>query len=86
MALRSAHCVPGETMQRRLIKRYMWKLATERRRRRSHCARNAHGLAGQVFQMGGKFPPERPTCTLQDVTGQTVTFLQGFHRGGEGVG
>lgn len=33
----------------------MWKLAAERRR--SHCARNAHGLAGEVFQMGGKFPP-----------------------------
>lgn len=67
-----------------------WKLPCGSRRRRGGAT--APGMRmdwpGNFFKWGGKKIPRMSnlSCTLQDVTGQTVAFLQPSHREAGGVG
>lgn len=86
MAPRSAHRVPDETMKEADGSFHVGAGGGEEEPLRQECAWIGRG----TFSNGGeekKIPRmSNLSCTLQDVTGQTVAFLQRSHREAGGVG
>lgn len=86
MALRCAHRVPNETMNEADGTLHVGAGGREEEPLRQECAWIGRGS----FSNGGgkKNSPKMSnlSCTLQDVTGQTVTFLQRSHSEAEGAG
>lgn len=85
MALRSALRVPKQTMKEADKTFHAGAGGGEEEPLRQECAWIGRGS----FSNGGEKKKPRMSnlsCTLEDVTGQTVAFLQGSHREREGVG